>query len=286
MNILNDKTGFDQGFTHGGVFHADDVFSTAFLQLLNPDIRISRGNLVPDGFNGIVFDIGGGQFDHHQADSRIRANGVPYAAFGLLWEQFGTQVLCREDADNFDRDFIQPIDLADNTGEKNMLSLLIADKNPTWQDADGPGQNEAFEKAVAFAKEILVCRFKQIRAERDAYEIVSRKAAQCKDGILYLEHAMPWKAAVKNMDIIYVVYPSIRGGYNIQAVPKQTDEKQLKRPFPEAWRGLDTEGLFRLTGIKDLHFCHKSGFLCAAGTLESAYRTAEMALKSDDSIES
>ena len=45
-------------FTHGGKFHADDVFSSALLLYINPEISITRGNSVPDDFTGIVFDIG------------------------------------------------------------------------------------------------------------------------------------------------------------------------------------------------------------------------------------
>ena len=71
-------------FTHSGKFHADDVFSAALLLYLNPEIMITRGNRVPEDFDGIVFDIGRGQYDHHQKDSRIRENGIPYAAFGLF----------------------------------------------------------------------------------------------------------------------------------------------------------------------------------------------------------
>ena len=36
------------GFTHAGKFHADDVFATALLQILRPDIKITRGFVVPD----------------------------------------------------------------------------------------------------------------------------------------------------------------------------------------------------------------------------------------------
>ncbi len=46
---------------------------------------------IPEDYEGIVFDIGRGQYDHHQRDSRVRENGVPYAAFGLLWEKFGPE---------------------------------------------------------------------------------------------------------------------------------------------------------------------------------------------------
>ena len=48
------------GFTHAGKFHADDVFATALLQILRPDIKVTRGFVVPDDFDGIVYDIGFG----------------------------------------------------------------------------------------------------------------------------------------------------------------------------------------------------------------------------------
>ena len=98
-------------FTHGGKFHADDVFSAALLRYLNPDITIERGNRVPEDYKGIVFDIGRGRYDHHQRDSRIRENGVPYAAFGLLWEELGVEILGEDLTLKFDEDFVQPLAL-------------------------------------------------------------------------------------------------------------------------------------------------------------------------------
>lgn len=123
-------------FTHSGKFHADDVFSAALLLYLNPEITITRGNKVPEDFEGIVFDIGRGQYDHHQKDSRIRENGVAYAALGLLWEALGAEILGEELAQKFDEAFVQPLDNNDNTGEKNELAALIGNFNPTW-DATG-----------------------------------------------------------------------------------------------------------------------------------------------------
>ena len=43
-------------FTHGGKFHADDVFSAALLLHFNPRLTIQRGNRVPEDFDGIVFE--------------------------------------------------------------------------------------------------------------------------------------------------------------------------------------------------------------------------------------
>ena len=107
-----------KAFTHSGKFHADDVFSYALLLYLNPAITITRGNKVPKDFDGIVFDIGRGKYDHHQKDSRIRENGIPYAAFGLLWEELGKGILGEELAAKFEESVIQPLDNNDNTGEK------------------------------------------------------------------------------------------------------------------------------------------------------------------------
>ena len=65
-----------KAFTHGGKFHADDVFSAALLRILRPDIRIQRGFEVPENFDGLVFDIGDGMFDHHSADREVRPNAA------------------------------------------------------------------------------------------------------------------------------------------------------------------------------------------------------------------
>ena len=120
------------GFTHAGKFHADDVFATALLQILRPDIKITRGFVVPDGFDGIVYDVGFGLFDHHQEPRECRPNGVPYAAFGLLWQVLGPGLVGERQARLIDENFIQPLDLNDNTGEQNSLCDAIGFFNPVW----------------------------------------------------------------------------------------------------------------------------------------------------------
>ena len=67
-----------KGITHAGVFHAGDVFSTALLKILFPDIIISRVFKAPEtpSPNEIVYDIGFGRFDHHQKDAEMRENGI------------------------------------------------------------------------------------------------------------------------------------------------------------------------------------------------------------------
>jgi uncharacterized UPF0160 family protein len=268
-----------KAFTHGGLFHADDVFASALLEILNPEIVIERGNKVPDGYDGIVFDIGMGRYDHHQHDKRYRDNGVPYAAFGLLWDDFGELILEKNDAKLFDEVFVQPIDLTDNTGDKNMLSQCISDFNPVWNEHIE--SNAAFEEAVIFAKEILEKRFRVIKANREAYNRVRAMMPDDKSRIFIMKEAMPWKEAIRGTDIMYVIFPSIRGGYMVQAVPDDEDKNKLKKPFPENWRGKNAEELRNITGIETFNFCHISGFLCSTGTLEDATKVAKKSLNNE-----
>lgn len=264
----------DRAYTHGGIFHADDVFSAALLKYLNPGIRITRGMPGPEDEAGLVFDMGGGTFDHHQADRRYRKDGTPYAAFGLLWEAFGSRILCEEDAEKFDREFVRKLDESDNTGIPHEIAGVIHDFNPTWEE-NMEEQDRIFSELADMTVKVLERKFCHIRAERSAYEQVQ---AQLKPGgILCLDRALPWKNAVDGTDVLYVIYPSLRGGYSIQAVPVHAGSMELKKPFPVSWRGKQSEELAALTGIPTFSFCHQSGFLCAAGTKEDAQRIAEMA---------
>ena len=43
---------------------------------------------------------------------------MPYAAFGLLWQVLGAQLVGEHQARLLDENFIQPLDLNDNTGEQ------------------------------------------------------------------------------------------------------------------------------------------------------------------------
>lgn len=274
-------------FTHSGKFHADDVFSSALLLYLNPEIRIIRGNKVPEDFDGIVFDIGRGRYDHHQKDSRIRENGVPYAAFGLLWEELGAEILGEELAQKFDESFVQPLDNNDNTGEKNELATLIGNFNPTW-DAQG-GNDEAFFQAVSVAGMILENKFERYlgneRADKRVEEILEEHQKAILSGekskeearILILPEFVPCQKRLSETDIAFVIFPSNRGGYCIQPQKKEYS-LNYKCSFPVEWLGLENEELAAATGLPSAGFCHKGGFLMTTGTLEDAVKACEISL--------
>ena len=292
-----------KAFTHSGKFHADDVFSSALLLYLNPQIIITRGNRVPEDYDGIVFDIGRGRYDHHQRDSRVRENGIPYAAFGLLWEELGGEILSGTLAQRFDEEFVQPLDNNDNTGEKNELATLIGNFNPVW-DAQKSMQREeeltsvgsvltAEEKsrgltreflwAVQMAGMILENKFARYRADARADaqigEVLSAQEGRSTDArILVLSEFVPCQKRLKETDIAFVIFPSNRGGYCIQP-QKKPDSMNYKCSFPKQWLGLENEELQEAAGLASAGFCHKGGFLMTVGDEADAIRACEISLE-------
>lgn len=262
--------------THAGRFHADDVFSTALLRILNPQLQVQRVSQVPEGFDGLAFDIGWGEFDHHQQGAPVRANGVPYAAFGLLWQAFGPRLLEGEEARRFDEQFIQPLDLDDNTGCGHPLADAIGTFNPGWDSAEQP--DDCFWRAVAVAQEILDRRLESVRSIQRARVVVERALAASQDRVVVLEQFAPWKGVLSPSPALYVVYPSQRGGYSAQAVPKKEGGNALKCPFPPAWAGQPAEALQALTGLSTLRFCHKNQFLVSADRLEDAVAACRLSM--------
>ncbi len=265
-----------RGFTHGSKFHSDDVFATAFLKILNPGIEITRGFEVPEKFDGIVYDIGRGRYDHHQADKEYRENGCPYAAFGLVWREFGAEYIGTEEAERFDRDFIQPLDESDNTGKTNILADIIDEFNPGWDS--GEDYDKCFWKAVDFAKLVLENHFSAVAGVYRAKTLVNEAMEECDGNVLVLPQFAPWKGEAIGSSYKFVVYPSSRGGYSAQGVPVSADDKTLVCPFPEEWCGKPPEELVKITGIKTLRFCHPNAFLAAADEKEDAVKAARMAL--------
>ena len=278
-----------KAFTHSGKFHADDVFSSALLLYLNPEISIIRGNQVPEDFDGIVFDIGRGKYDHHQKDSRVRKNQVPYAAFGLLWEELGKEILGDEIAEKFDESFVQPLDINDNTGEKNELASLIGNFNPPWDSKSS--SDVAFFQAVQVAGMILENKFERYRgnerADRQVDEVLKAHEQKNASGelsaeeqkILILPEFIPCQKRLSETDIAFVIFPSNRGGYCIQPQKKEYS-LNYKCGFPSHWLGLEGESLIQATGLNEACFCHKSGFLMTVGTVAEAVKACQISLES------
>lgn len=263
-------------FTHGGVFHSDDVFSAALLKIINPDIEIIRGFKVPDHFSGLVFDIGGGAYDHHQVDNEIRENGIPYAAFGKMWRDLGPELVGDIEAEKFDHSIVQALDFTDNTGERNLLSSMISSFNPTWDDESNA--DEKFNEAVLCAKKFIQNKIVSCKSKERA-KVIVEKALLLMDnnGIVNLPKFAPWPDTLIPSEAKLVIFPSQRGGFNLQVISKSFKNREPKVNLPERWAGQKEEVL--RNEIPELNFCHASRFLAAFDTLEGAEKGAMIAIK-------
>lgn len=110
--------------THSGRFHVDDVISTIFLSKIIDSVILARVPTIrnKDIKDKIVYDIGLGEFDHHQKNRNgQRDNGIFYSSIGLLWKKFGKEYLKKigvkyidKTFEYMDKELIQNIDAADN----------------------------------------------------------------------------------------------------------------------------------------------------------------------------
>jgi uncharacterized UPF0160 family protein len=283
--------------THHGRFHADEVFAVAILKHLDSVAKWLRSrDMKVLSKCDIVVDVGGGKYDHHTTDKQYRENGIPYASAGLIWRDFGEQVLriwgmgekeALSVLQAIDERLIQGIDAEDNgyhlekDAKLKAVSEIIGSFNPTWNSDDD--ENLAFENAVTFAMRILDNQIRSIKSRMDAIHIVEAafENRQQKE-VLDLQTFCPWTETLLNLDknneVIYVTFMDKSGEYRIQVVPKTAGSFEARKPLPENWAGKENAELGQIIGIHDAVFCHPARFIAGAASKESIQKMAQIAL--------
>ena len=274
--------------THSGTFHSDDIFSTVILKnILDKEcIKICRINDIEEEIDSIVYDIGGGKYDHHQPGGNgERENGIKYSSFGLIWKDFGKVF--------FDKKIVQTIDATDN-GQFSIINKfdfeivtipnLISVYNSNWDEEEK--QDIFFLQAVEFAENILIKIIIDEDSKEKAKILIETAIEESENQIIILEKFLPWKECLlqstnpKAKDILFVIFPSNREGYNICTVPKELGSFESKKLFPIEWKGLRDEELQKITGVNTAFFCHNERFICCTRTKDDALKIAELAINS------
>jgi uncharacterized UPF0160 family protein len=277
--------------THDAVFHADDVFGGAIVRLMWPHEPIVRTrNPATLAAAALCFDVGGGDYDHHQAGGNgARPNGVPYAACGLLWRDFGPMLCDDPDvAAEVDRQLIQPIDAHDNGYTLAdpryagvwpcTVSHLISNFNPSWHEAQD--FDAGYFEAVAFASGILERAIARARGVVEARGVVAQAVTDAADPrIVALPYFVPWQEALIDASAaaLLCVYPSA-DTWRVQVVPVAAGQPGARIALPEAWAALEGEALAALTDVEDATFCHRQRFIAGARTRTGALALARLAL--------
>lgn len=286
--------------THDGRFHADDVIATAILkEIFEVELVRTRDEKVLSTLD-IVYDVGGGKFDHHGIDKVYRPDGIPYAACGLIWKEYGEAVIRSKESglknedttkifNYIDRNFIEGVDALDNgiwidKSEIPLVNIssIISGFNPLWNsDKD---ENEAFDEAVQFSasvlRNMLNQRFSVLTSREHVVKAFNNRSVP---EVLILDLYCPYAETLREIDeraeVIYVIYPN-KNGYAIQTVRGANGED--KKLLPKEWAGLRNEELAAVTKVSDAVFCHTGRFIAVAKTLKGITKMAELALKNDD----
>lgn len=288
---------------HNGVFHADEVFGVALMETIEPDLQVirTRDEAVIAECD-LVADVGGGKYDHHQADKVLREDGIPYCAFGLLWRDYGkqfTKIICpslnevesEEVAYKVSMDFITQIDASDNGVTLNTyespvttLSQIISSYMPL--QSENKDVDRAFFEAVAFAKRLLQRVVRQYVEYYDNLRYM-KEALNSQDvkntHILILEGAVKWKDILleldKEEDVLFVVFEDLTGSWRVQTVPKEENSFDARKDLPKPWASLRSEELSALTGVEGCIFCHPNLFIAGNETKEGALAMAHLAVQ-------
>lgn len=287
---------------HNGIFHADDIFACATILASFPDenikiIRTRDEEVIKNA--DFVVDVGGiydedkERFDHHQkGGAGMRANGIPYASFGLVWKKYGEK-LCgsREVADAVDIKLVCDIDAADNGIElyenlrddvhafslHSIYSLFL----PSWKEGESIDIDSEFVKLVSYAKIILLRFIKKTTDLIEGENIVREIYKNTEDKrIIIFDSYMPWKnELLKYPEPLIVLFPRADGNWNIEATLVKIGSFERRIKFPQSWAGLRNEELQKVSGISDAVFCHNGVFLAVTKTREGAIALAKLALE-------
>lgn len=225
-------------YTHSGYFHTDDVVATAFLLMLNPLIKVHRVKDIDEEVKcceeKIVYDIGLGKYDHHQDNRQINTYGYPYSAFGLLWEDYGRELLeikgfkkIEEGFLRFRDEIVSKIDQGDNCGYADVPcfyeNVVINNFNSKWYESnnDANFQDKQFNKAVEYASLLLDNWLRKtyslVEMSETEQRILNDALDNSENGIVILKENIPWRNYVNKDDqrVKIIINKNPRGGYNV-----------------------------------------------------------------------
>lgn len=249
---------------HDAPQHADDIFCVAAFQLIYPSIIVIRSRKKEEWDKAdFLVDVGNeyipeeGKYDHHQ-ESFVKYHKSPntfnwergpkYAAFGLIWEHYGKEVILsvlskkellkklnREFTEEdltfihteVENDIVTSVDAIDNGDTRPFrldngayrlptMSKFIQSLNPC-PIVEENSYKELFDLSIKMAKTYLE------RSILKAFTVIVCKdvmlkylESNFKDGILILDQYLPWspifrllREETKMVDM--VIYPSSDG---------------------------------------------------------------------------
>lgn len=291
--------------THNGAFHADDLFATATLSILNNGnikiIRTRDSKVMKTG--DYVYDVGGendperNKFDHHQkGGGGVRENGIPYSSFGLIWKTYGekicgskevaqyieNKIVCSIDASDVGFDIIKP--LIKNVYKYSAESIFLSE-SPTWKE-NNSNIDKIFIKQVQKVISLLKREIKIAVDDIDGINKLLNNYNESEDKRIIISDSdfpryLLQDTLSKLQEPLYLIYPSSKSlTWKVEAIKKSPETMESRKPFPDSWRGFlngDSE-LEKIIGITGIIFTHPTGFYAQVKSKEGAIALAQKAL--------
>jgi uncharacterized UPF0160 family protein len=288
--------------THDGEMHADEVFAVAaYIKTqsnLNYMILRTRDPGLLKGAD-LRIDVGGlhnpysGDFDHHQDNSPVRANGIPYSSFGLIMAHYYELLLPDKAVFNrVDAGLVSSIDAADNgIATYDVVSPFrvfdigwyvgtfnhIPEKLPEEYTPNLWMLNQ-FTKAVEWAGTVLDIEISRARSWLENREYLDQ-AIKAARGLFVINKDIPWVEAAIKTTALFAVFPDrLSGDWVVQVIPL-SGRFTARKPLPSEWGGLRGQDLANITGVQDAIFCHKALFQTRARSKAGALELARLALE-------
>lgn len=282
--------------THNGAFHADDLFATATLSVLNNGnikiIRTRDNEVMKKG--DYVYDVGGendperNRFDHHQeGGAGARLNGIPYSSFGLVWKKYGEKICgSKEIALKIDERLVQSIDANDNginlfDVKDEVAPYTIQDLffcfRPSWKESED--YDTPFMKLVPWAIEIINREIVRMRDSLEIASIVRKAYEEAEDKrVIVFDKPYPWFEIINEYsEPLYVIFKK-GDTWRAEAVRKEKYKFETRKPFPVEWAGKREEEMPKVSGVRDAIFCHNGRFLIVAKSKEGILELVKKAL--------
>jgi uncharacterized UPF0160 family protein len=294
--------------THNRTFHQDEVMAIALLEIYvnegktnitrtRDETILKKGRLDPNVF---VIDVGFDfnpemlNFDHHQQNINVEwHDGTPFSSCGLIWiwiknNKYLNESMNSETITMLEENFIKKIDKVDNGIESWKESNFISMYNRNHHDEKVIFKQ--FKRAIEAAKDFYINYFCQVRQSIKGDKEINKAIEKSKDiqNIVLFSSNINESASIvslKSPDTLLIVAPRTKTSWIIQSTPFVNKRFSTKCPTPLSWQGLSGKELIKVSGIKGLVFCHKSGFLCIfEGSKEESIKVARTIILINEDI--
>lgn len=230
---------------------------------------------------------------------------LPTSLAGLFWHQFGEACCLQVCPDlqvahylqeTMQRDVILGMD-----GYTNGFLLTVSEESGchfatpcfyeildwylSFPESQGKNQKSALANVSSLLQLLLSRVLHRAMDRMQNMEYVANKIRTARNHIMVLDRFAHWQEIVASgqiegsKGIWFVIYPSNKGGYNVQPVICRYAEGGFRKTFPQEWYGCNGLELRKVSGIPTAMFVHEKGFLGAAETKEDAIAMAKKAIR-------